>query len=103
MPPSPLERDRELLSSIRAASILLRGGNAGKVTNDTLTVMRRKLAEECAAVLQKEIVRLEGLTVASPDVQHAPFAVQRLKEMQAAIRKDVGADAAYQDLPKALR
>jgi uncharacterized small protein (DUF1192 family) len=103
MPPSPLERDRALLASIRGTSIPLRRGNSGKVADDVLAVTRRKLAEECAAVLQKEIARLEALTVASPDVQHAPFAVQRLKEMQAAIRKDVGADAAYQALPAELR
>src|SRR5271157_451553 len=79
-PPSPLERDRALLASIRGTSTWLRYGNAGKVTDDVLMVMRRKLAEECAGVLQKEIARLEALTVAHPHAHDAHFAVQRLKE-----------------------
>ena len=102
-PPSPLERDRALLASIRGTSTWLRYGNAGKVTDDVLMVMRRKLAEECAGVLQKEIARLEALTVAHPHAHDAHFAVQRLKEMQAALRKDVGADEAYKALPAELR
>ncbi len=102
-PPTPLERDRALLASIRGTSIPLRYGDSAKVSNDVLTIMRRKLAEECAAVLQKEISRLETLAVASPDAQHAHFAVQRLKEVQAALRKDIGADEAYKALPAELR
>lgn len=101
-PPSPIERDRALLASIRGTSILLRYGNSAKVDNDALTVMRRKLAEECAAVLQKEITRLETLTVGSPHAHDAHYAVQRLKEVQAALRKDVGADAVYKTLPAEL-
>lgn len=99
---SPLENDKKLLSSIRGTSIPLRGGSH-KADEDALVILRRKIAEECAKILQKEMDRLKALNATHPHAHHAEFAVQRLEELQKSLRNGVGADEQYKKLPAELR
>ena len=99
-----LDRDKRRRMAIRAATAPVIKGTL-KEDDHMLIAMRRQIVEECARRLHAEAQQLRNQQppISPLQMQLNAAAIDALDKMRDQLRRDIGNDAEYRQLPAAVR